>query len=214
MVSVSEVKNNYAAASKAIYGDDRLVKNPDMVNDPQVAADVSAWYMKKGKSSMAKQMGMDENNMSQEQANLLATSQVAGRDVRSGSAYLKGEVMNKVNTYAAQFTNGAPATAPASPGAKTSAPMPSGQTVVDDKAKKEAAEKEAKTKADAEKKAKEDAKKSGTGVPGAPAQESAETLLASLNMKMDKLIQVNIKTAELNDKQLSVQKGLSSDMYA
>lgn len=217
-------KSNYAQASKAIYGDDRLVKNPDMLDDPQVAADVSAWYMKKGKSAMAKQMGMDENNMNQEQANLLATSQVAGRDVRSGSAYLKGEVMNKVNTYAAQFTNGAPvtangqpptpATAAGSPSAKTSAPMPNSQTVVDDKAKKEAAEKEAKTKADAEKKAKDDAKKSGTPAPGAPAQESAETLLASLNMKMDKLIQVNIKTAELNDKQLSVQKGLSSDMYA
>ena len=37
-------KSNYAAASRALYGDDRLVKNPDLVNDPKVAGMVAAWY--------------------------------------------------------------------------------------------------------------------------------------------------------------------------
>ena len=94
-------KSNYAAASQAIFGDDSLVKNPDLVNDPKIAADVVAWYMERGKSSMAKKMGIDDKNMSQEQANLLATSQIAGTDVRKAGGYLGGEVMNKVAGYAA-----------------------------------------------------------------------------------------------------------------
>jgi predicted chitinase len=93
-------KSNYAAASQAIFGDDTLVKNPDLVNDPKIAADVVAWYMERGKAGMAKAMGIDEKNMTQQDANLLATSQIAGGDVRKKSAYLAGEVMNKVAGYA------------------------------------------------------------------------------------------------------------------
>jgi len=37
-------KDNYAAASKAIYGDDRLVKNPELVEKPEVAAKTSVWF--------------------------------------------------------------------------------------------------------------------------------------------------------------------------
>lgn len=94
-------KSNYAAASQAIFGDDTLVKNPDLVNDPKIAADVVAWYMERGKSSMAKKMGIDDKNMTQAEANLLATSQIAGTDVRKAGGYLGGEVMNKVAGYAA-----------------------------------------------------------------------------------------------------------------
>jgi predicted chitinase len=108
-------KSNYAQASKAIYGDDRLVQNPDLVNDPAVAAEVSAWYMKKGKSAMAAKMGIDEKNMSQGDANLLATSQIAGGDVRKKGSYLAGEVMNKVTAYSGQMAGiaGAPTSAEA-----------------------------------------------------------------------------------------------------
>lgn len=93
-------KNNYAQASQAVFGDDRLVKDPDLLNDPKVAAEVVAWYMERGKSRMATSMGIDEKNMTQDQANLLATSQIAGGDVRRKGAYLAGEVMNKVTAYA------------------------------------------------------------------------------------------------------------------
>jgi hypothetical protein len=93
-------KSNYAQASQAVFGDDRLVKDPDLVNDPKVAAEVVAWYMEKGKARMAKAMGIDEKNMSQQDANLLATSQIAGGDVRKKGSYLAGEVMNKVTAYA------------------------------------------------------------------------------------------------------------------
>ena len=48
--------------------------------------------------------------------------------------------------------------------------------------------------------------------PGA-GQETPESLLASLNTKMDQLIQVSKRTADLNDRQLSVQKNLTSDLY-
>ena len=37
-------KYNYAAASKAIYGDDRLVKDPSLVEKPEVAAKTSVWF--------------------------------------------------------------------------------------------------------------------------------------------------------------------------
>jgi putative chitinase len=38
-------KGTYKAASKALYGDDRLVKNPDLITeDPEVDAQVTAWY--------------------------------------------------------------------------------------------------------------------------------------------------------------------------
>jgi predicted chitinase len=94
-------KSNYAAASQAIFGDDTLVKNPDLVNDPKIAADVVAWYMERGKAGMAKKMGIDDKNMTQAEANLLATSQIAGTDVRKAGGYLGGEVMNKVAGYAA-----------------------------------------------------------------------------------------------------------------
>jgi len=98
-------KTNYASASKAIYNDNRLVENPDLVNDPSVAAEVSAWFMKRGQTSMAGKMGFNTQNLNQEQANLLATSIVQGKDVRTGSDYMKGELMAKVNTEAGKFTD-------------------------------------------------------------------------------------------------------------
>ena len=93
-------KSNYAAASKAIYGDNRLVENPDLVNSPAVAAEITAWYMEKGQARMAKQLGVDTKNMTQAEANQLATSQVAGRAIKRGEGgYLEGETLAKVDKY-------------------------------------------------------------------------------------------------------------------
>jgi hypothetical protein len=91
-------KGNYAAASQAIYGDDRLVKNPDLLLDPTVAAETTAWYMQKGRARMAQILGMGTENLSQEQSDLLATSQIAGSDIRKKGAFGQ-EVMNKVASY-------------------------------------------------------------------------------------------------------------------
>jgi len=95
-------KAMYAKASQALFGDDRLVKDPDLLNNPQVAAEATAWYMEMTKGSMAKRMGIDPSQpMTQDMANQLATSQVAGRDVNKSSDYIKGELLGKVSRYAA-----------------------------------------------------------------------------------------------------------------
>ena len=47
-------KYNYAAASKAIYGDDRLVKNPALVEKPEVAAKTSVWFWQNRVSNKVK----------------------------------------------------------------------------------------------------------------------------------------------------------------
>jgi len=75
-------------------------------------------------------------------------------------------------------------------------------------AEKKAAEERAK----AEEKTKEENSKKAKGA--APAQESAESLLASLNTKMTELIKINKGTQAVNEQQLSVQKGMTSDLFA
>lgn len=202
-------KNNYAAASKAIYGDDRLVKNPDLVNDPSVAAQVSAWYMKKTQGSMAKKLGIDTNNMTQEQANLLATSQVAGKAITPGSGYL-GETLAKVNAYSGQsqlaaVSGTAAATAmaaPTSPGTASALAAYSPE----DSAKKFIAASGSPITADQQM----------TTASGAGAQESPSALLASLNSKIDVLISTNKQIIAINERQLSVQKAISNsgDLFA
>jgi predicted chitinase len=191
-------KSNYAAASKAIFGDDRLVKNPDLLDNPQVAAEVSAWYMKKGQAGMAKKLGIDTNNMSQEQANLLATSQIAGGDIRKKGA-IGQEISAKVDKYSSQMAGLAGAPVTAMPGSSTvNTTLASNTTTPAPAAPGSRAQQQA----------------GGTTRPMAPAQESAESLLASLNNKMERLIAINKNLSDVNEKQLRVQKTLSSDGYA
>jgi len=212
-------KNNYAAASKAIYGDDRLVKNPDLVNDPAVAAEVSAWYMKKGQASMAKNMGIDTGNMTQQQANALATSQIAGRDVTKAGGYLGGEVMNKVNAYAQQFTGGTGANMVASTKPGTGVPTTPASSTVATSVANSNAYGAAVTSPNTQTPAAQNPTTTSTrpsmgGGMAKPGQETAATLLAELIMKMDTLIRVSAKTADLNDKQLSVQRAAGADMFS
>jgi hypothetical protein len=54
---------------------------------------------------------------------------------------------------------------------------------------------------------------SGTAAPAA-TQESAESLLASLNTKMERLIQASHRQLEIGTNQLSVQQGLSGNLLA
>jgi hypothetical protein len=83
--------------------------------------------------------------------------------------------------------------------------------VADAQATKQGALKEAE---EAQKKA-EEAKKANTTTAGAgtATQESPASLLASLNTKMDQLISVNRRVFEVAENQLSVQKGLSGNLY-
>jgi predicted chitinase len=99
-------KNNYSAASKEIYGDDRLVKNPDLVSQPEIAAKVAAWFTDKHGKTMAKKMGIDLKNGSQSDVNLAYTSAIAGSSITRGKGYLGGEDINKVDMYSKLFTPG------------------------------------------------------------------------------------------------------------
>ena len=83
--------------------------------------------------------------------------------------------------------------------------------VADAQATKEGAIK----KAEEEQKKAEEAKKANTTTAGAgtATQESPASLLASLNTKMDQLISVNRRVFEVAENQLSVQKGLSGNLY-
>jgi hypothetical protein len=63
-----------------------------------------------------------------------------------------------------------------------------------------------------EKAAEEIKKKQESQQPGKPP-ESAETLLASLNTKMEQLIVINRGVHALNDKQLTVQQSLGGDVF-
>lgn len=116
-------KSNYAAASKAIFGDNRLVDNPDLANDPAVAAQISAWFTEKQGKGMAKKMGVDLATASQEDLNRVYTSAIAGREIKKDeSGYLSGEIMSKVNAYSQQFGG--------TPSAQRPSPMaPAGGTV-------------------------------------------------------------------------------------
>jgi uncharacterized membrane protein YgcG len=74
-------------------------------------------------------------------------------------------------------------------------------------------ENKAKTEAEIKEKAAEEIKKKQESQqPGKPP-ESAETLLASLNTKMEQLIVINRGVHALNDKQLTVQQSLGSDVF-
>ena len=99
-------KNNYTEASKEIFGDDRLVKNPDLVSDPKIAAKVTAWFTQKHGKEMAARAHVDLASASQKDMNHIYTSAIAGHLIdknKKGDAYLAGEVSEKVDTYADQF---------------------------------------------------------------------------------------------------------------
>ena len=100
-------RGNYAKASKEIFGDDRLVKNPDLVLDPTVGAEVVAWYMEDTHKGMRKKFGFDKNQMlSKQEAALLATSQIAGQKITAGQGYLGTENLGKVQSYAQNLPTG------------------------------------------------------------------------------------------------------------
>ena len=84
----------------AVFGDDTLLKNPDLLEtDKEVSAKVTAWYFKRSKDSLAQRMGFGSGPLSMKDAALLTTSQVAGHDVRNSSDYVRNELLGKVENY-------------------------------------------------------------------------------------------------------------------
>ena len=100
-------KANYAKASQDIYGDDRLVKDPDLVLQPDVGVEVVAWFMKKSEKSMKKSLGFSPDQaLSKQEAALLATSQIAGQKITRGKGFLGTEALGKVESYASAMPTG------------------------------------------------------------------------------------------------------------
>lgn len=101
-------KANYAAASKAIFGDDRLVTNPDLVNDPEVAAKTSAYYFTKRLPIASKTTGISSTKPgNQSNADIVVTTAVAGggTDIRN-KGDIGREILAKVNKYSKDWTPG------------------------------------------------------------------------------------------------------------
>jgi len=71
-------KANYRAASKALFGDERLVDNPDLVLEPGTAERVTSWFINKNYGAQAKEMGIDIDNMTQAESNVLVYRTISG----------------------------------------------------------------------------------------------------------------------------------------
>jgi len=90
-------KNQYAAASQALYGDDRLVKNPDLVGqDLDTALAVAGWYFEEQGSPLSKKYGVDP------------TQPLEGEDLQKfmDAAFVKnaGKPPNQVESYIEEST--------------------------------------------------------------------------------------------------------------
>jgi predicted chitinase len=213
-------KSNYAAASKAIFGDDRLIKNPDMANDPAVAAEISAWFMKRGTASMAAKMGIDPA-ADQASANLVATSVIAGGDVRKKGDYLAKEVVGKVDKSAgsaqiqaiANGAGGGTAVVGAKP-TPTSGTVPNGSGVV--AATTTPADQAAKDKVAADARAAAaatDPRRNDTQTATTPATNSITEVIASLNTSLAQLTMMQGRAISIAEQQLRATNGLSRDAY-
>jgi predicted chitinase len=53
---------NYTAVSKALYGDNRLVQNPDLLNNPTAAAEATAWFVNRSLGNFSKKMNLNPKN--------------------------------------------------------------------------------------------------------------------------------------------------------
>jgi predicted chitinase len=132
-------KGLYQKISKDLYNDDRLVTNPDLFNQPQGAADGTAWFFTRSSArNVAPRLtGVTYPGRTQADADLLATSIVSGGgDIRrKGAIGLK--ILALVNGYSKSWEPGtaggkriadllaaAGATAPSTPSSNTNQPNP------------------------------------------------------------------------------------------
>jgi putative chitinase len=96
---------NYKRTSEALYGDGRLLTNPDLLNNPTAAAESTAWFISKSLGNFAKKMNLNPKNITQENATHLVTSIVAGSVIdRGGTGFLTTTALRKANSYAAQLS--------------------------------------------------------------------------------------------------------------
>jgi predicted chitinase len=95
-------KANYSACSLALYKNTSLVSNPDLLLNPEVAADSCAWFVNRSLKSFSKTMSIEITKPSQEDANLLITSIIAGSPIKRGSSGFLASLVIKVDGYSTQ----------------------------------------------------------------------------------------------------------------
>lgn len=95
-------KANYTANSLAVYKNDSLVKNPDLLLQPEPAADSCAWFINRSLKTFSKKMGIPTTGASQSEANLLITSIIAGSPIKRGSGSYLASLVTKVDVYSTQ----------------------------------------------------------------------------------------------------------------
>lgn len=111
-------KGQYRNMSQALYGDQRLVNNPDLLNQPEGAADGTAWFFTKSsapgaasRTLAAKGITLPPKN--QYESDVWATTVVAGggvdiRDKKSKDGNIGEKILNKVIANSANWVPGTP----------------------------------------------------------------------------------------------------------
>ena len=101
-------KNLYRKLSLLAYGDERFVSNPDLLNDPENAAQATAAFMKLSINNGvgSSNTGIRYPGSSQTDANILATSMVAGGGDIRRKGNIGAEILAKVNGFAQNYTIG------------------------------------------------------------------------------------------------------------
>jgi predicted chitinase len=89
----------YRNVSRGVYGDDRLVTNPDMLLEVEASAKAAAYFINLGLGSMARRLGFNLNTLTQDQANLLVTSVIAGQPIRRGGNNILNDLVVKVDNF-------------------------------------------------------------------------------------------------------------------
>jgi hypothetical protein len=206
--TLAEKKQIDAEKNKLDYnsGPEALLKQFGLKENSKLAIDGKKVDVNKEKDAAEEQLAAAKTTAEKKAA--LEKIEAAEKKLADLDKLSKGEAVPK---------NKEPAKAEAAPKDKPKENLPKAENTkkeIEQKGEeKTAAEKKAADeKAKADEKSKEDSKKEGKGA--APAQESAETLLASLNTKMTELIKINKGTQAVNEQQLSVQKGMTSDLFA
>lgn len=95
-------KANYTANSLAVYKNTSLVTNPDLLLQPEPAADSCAWFINRSLKTFSKKMGIPTTGASQSDANLLITSIIAGSPIKRGSGSYLASLVTKVDVYSTQ----------------------------------------------------------------------------------------------------------------
>ena len=204
-----------AKANKSIYynekGKERSVEEVYALMDKKVKSAegrVASGKVNEAVATIGSNMGKTNNVQ-------LASSKVPGRAERDDVKVAAAEAKDKKSDAAPTSTQVAAATpkpqkSDAAP-TSTQVAAATGKNQEEDRKK---AEEKAKKEQETALAAAEKQGPSKLDKTPAPAQESAETLLAQLNMKMETLIALSRTTADLNDRQLSTQQNMVGNLFA